>query len=77
MKRRVTAVAALLTTWTCFYLVVAEWLHTENELCQRFGDLAAECFAPQAVAAFYIGAVFGVATLLLTWLAVRNPTKLG
>ena len=77
MKRHVTAVAALLVTWTCFYLVVDEWLHSENERCQRFGDLAAECLAPQAMAAFNIGAVFGVATLLLTWLAVRSPAKLG
>ncbi|MCW3849067.1 hypothetical protein OF829_17650 [Sphingomonas sp. LB-2] len=75
MTRRIIAAVALLAAWGCYYLAAEAWLRSENERCERFGDLAAECFAPQAVAAFWIGAVLVFSTLILTWFAIRQPSR--
>ena len=72
MKIWLTAIAALLTGWACFGLAVRAWLASEEERCRRFGDLWAECIAPQGQVALLLAVIFVVATGLLAWFAIRH-----
>ena len=70
--RIVSLVALMLVIWGCYGYAVTAWLRSENERCQKFGNLYAECFAPQGVAAWVISIVLVIASLALLWLAVRR-----
>jgi hypothetical protein len=61
----------MLLSWACFGLILDGWFSSEKERCIKFGDLAAECLAPQYQEAFGIGIVFVIAVMALAWLAIR------
>ena len=70
--RSVIAAALLLVVWACFAFAVAAWLKSEQERCSRLEGLSAECFAPQALAAWVVSIVFVLASGILLWLALRR-----
>jgi hypothetical protein len=75
--RKIVSVLALLTAWASFGLVVQTLLSREQERCQRFGDLSAECFAPFAQVFVAISILFLLATLTLAVFAMRPFPRSG
>jgi hypothetical protein len=48
-------------------------LDLQNERCQRFGSLSAECFAPFGLLLVVVGLIFFVTTVALAILAFSGP----
>jgi hypothetical protein len=75
--RRVIAVVVLLfVIWGCYGTVLQELLDREQERCQQFHDLSAECFAPFALMIFVVTIVLVAATIVLAFLALRGRRRM-
>jgi len=70
--RTIAVLALLLIVWACFAFAVTAWLQSEQQRCLKFGDLYAECLAPQMLIATLLSVVFVVASAAGVWLALRR-----
>jgi hypothetical protein len=67
-----TVAFALLLICGCFAISVNAWLTSEAQRCQKFGDLSAECVAPQGLVTVIFSVVIVFASCVLAWLALKS-----
>jgi hypothetical protein len=66
---------AMLGLWALAVLSIGFWLNAKSAACGQSGDLAAECFAPQAQFAF--GIIFiltAISGIALWWILSRRKS---
>ncbi len=71
--RRVVGVVCLLLATGSFALVLKSALDAQRRGCERFHDLAAECFSTNAMMMAILGVIFFLALVTLAVLVLGRP----